>query len=132
MIHHARNGRRTARGTAGRLEPLEARALLTRVGGLAIGPGNEIALVGNGPGAGGPLGVSLFGANGNVDTGFGGGDGRVRVPIAGAKPIGTSAVVVEPDGKVLIAGTVRTDPGHGPAPATATAMTRTRTSSSPG
>ncbi|MCH9674709.1 MAG: DUF4347 domain-containing protein, partial [Gammaproteobacteria bacterium] len=49
------------------------------------------------------IGVVRLDANGVLDTTFGGGDGIVETPIGASA--GSNAVIVQPDGKLLVAGT---------------------------
>lgn len=70
---------------------------------MVLQPDGKIVQVGySGPGAAWDVGVARFNIDGTLDTSFNG-TGRVTTPVGGAKDE-ADAVVVQPDGKVVVAG----------------------------
>ena len=85
--------------------------------GLAVQPDGKYLLAGAG---GGGFGVVRFNTNGSIDQSFGSG-GLASTTIPNSTVQGADAVLVQPDGKILLAGDAFLNLSHAPE---AAAMTR--------
>ena len=82
---------------------------------LAVQPDGRIVLVGVASGSSFPIGgsaafaVARVDANGLLDASFGGGTGREWFDIAGYLYSFASAVAIQPDGRIVVAGAAQTE-----------------------
>ncbi|WP_374682213.1 DUF4347 domain-containing protein, partial [Accumulibacter sp.] len=65
----------------------------------------KILVAGQSNTAGGNFAVVRYNANGSLDTGFGAGTGKVDTNFGGSSDDRGAAVLVQPDGKIVVAGT---------------------------
>ncbi|MGE3774466.1 MAG: calcium-binding protein, partial [Gammaproteobacteria bacterium] len=71
---------------------------------LAVQEDGRIVVAGSSSnGSNGDFALVRYNADGTLDTGFGGGDGIVTTPIGNVNDVGRS-VVVQPDGRIVVAG----------------------------